>query len=219
MVGVKKRKTTSYTYSQNLWATSKESTPHSSKRGLFTFQERLAVHRTPSHMEKRALVNTEILSHFPIYSSNISFIPLALYESFLETQEVHGIAPLKLALPTHNRILNTALLTLSPLPSSFKKHFGAPCKILLLHSTPSTKSEVAERWALCLLLMMAWLYVTHRTFRLFTNPHSSFLLSLMLFENLTAGSFIWTRPSKTRLPLAVDDQMKYSRVELSSVKP
>lgn len=50
------------------------------------------------------------------------------------------------------------------------------------------------------------------------NPHSSFLLSLMLLENLTGGSFIWTRPSKTKLPLAVDDQMKYSRVELSSVK-
>lgn len=142
-VGVKKRKTTSYTYSPNLWATSKESTPHSSKRCLFTFQERLMAHRTPSRMEKHALVNTEILSHFPIYSSNISFIPLALYESFLKAQEVHDIVPLKPALPTHNRILNTALLTLSSLLSCFKKHFGAPCRILLLHSTPSTKSEVA----------------------------------------------------------------------------
>lgn len=65
---------------------------------------------------------------------------------------------------------------------------------------------------------MAWLYVTHSTFRLFTNPHSSFLLNLTLLENLTGQSFIWARPSKTKLPLAVDDQMKYSRVELSSVK-
>lgn len=65
---------------------------------------------------------------------------------------------------------------------------------------------------------MAWLYVTHSTFRLFTNPHSSFLLSLMLLENLTGGSFVWTRPSKTKLLLAVHDQMKYSRAELSSVK-
>lgn len=40
----------------------------------------------------------------------------------------------------------------------------------------------------------------------------------MLLENLTGGSFKWTRPSKTKLPLAVDAQMKYSRVELSSVK-
>lgn len=65
---------------------------------------------------------------------------------------------------------------------------------------------------------MVWLYVTHSTLRLFTNPHSSFHLSLMLLENLTGGSFIWTRPSTTKLPLAVDAQMKYSRVELSSVK-
>lgn len=40
----------------------------------------------------------------------------------------------------------------------------------------------------------------------------------MLLENLTGGSFIWTRPSKTKLPLAVDTPMKYSRGELSSVK-
>ena len=176
------------------------------------------VRRTPSRMEERAPVNTEILSCFPIYSSNTSFIPLALYESLLETQEVHSTAPLKPALPTHNRILHIALLALSLLLSSSKKHFGALCRILLLHSTLSTNSEVAQWWALCHLLMMAWLYVTHSTFRLFTNPHSSFLLSLMLLENLTGGSFIWTRPSKTKLPVAVDDEMKYSRVELSSVK-
>lgn len=128
---------------QNLSATSKESTPRSSKRCLFMLQEQLMVRRTPNRMEECAPVNTEILSCFPIYSSNTSFIPLALHESLLETQEVHSTAPLKPALPTHNRILNIALLAYSPLLSSFKKHFGALCRILLLHSTPSTKSEVA----------------------------------------------------------------------------
>lgn len=94
---------------QNLSATSKGNTPRSSKRCLFTLQEQLMVCRTPSRMEECTPANTEILSHFPIYSSNTSFIPPALHESLLETQAVHSTAPLKPALPTHNRILNYRL--------------------------------------------------------------------------------------------------------------
>jgi len=127
---------------QNLSGTSKESTPHSSKRCLFTFQEQLMVHRTHSCTEEHAPINTEILLCFPIYPSNTPFIALALCESLLEAQGVRSTAPLKPASPTH-RVLNTALLAVPPLLSSFKQHFGALCRIWLLHSTPSTMSEVA----------------------------------------------------------------------------
>lgn len=158
-VGVKKRKTTSYTYFKTSQRHQRKSTPHSSKRCLFTLREQLMVRRTsnpieeraPVNTEERAPVNTEVLSRFPIYSSQTSFISLAPYESSLDSQEVHSAAPLMPALPTQlidayfatSRILNIALLTLSPLLSSFQKHFGALCRILLLHSTLSTKSEVA----------------------------------------------------------------------------
>lgn len=105
-------------------------------------QEQLMVCGTPSCMEEHTPINTEILSRFPIYSSNTSFISLAPYESLLEPQEVHSIVPLKPSLPTQNRILSITLFALS-LFSSFKKRYGAPCRILLLHSTLSTKPEVA----------------------------------------------------------------------------
>lgn len=216
-VGVKKRKTTSYTYFKTSQQHQRKSMPHSCKRRLFTLQEQLMVRRTPSPIEERAPVNTEVLSRVPIYSSKTSFISLAPYESSLDTQEVHSAAPLMPALPTQQNIkyrlaysLSTAFLFAEALRCSLQ-NFATPFNIV--HKVWSSLV-----WALCHLPMMAWLYVTHSTFRLFTNPHSSFHLSLMLLENLTGGSFIWTRPSKAKLPLAVDTQMKYSRVELSSVK-
>lgn len=66
--------------------------PHFSKRCLFTLQEQLMVRRTPSPIEERAPINTEVLSRFPIYPSQISFISLAPYESSVDTQEVHSAA-------------------------------------------------------------------------------------------------------------------------------
>lgn len=92
------------------------------KRCLFTLQEQLMVRRTPSPIEERAPVNTEILSCFPIYSSKTSFISLAPNESSLHTQEVHSPASLMPALPTQQNIkyrlaysLSTAFLFPEPL--------------------------------------------------------------------------------------------------------
>lgn len=120
-VGVKKRKTT-YTYFKTSQQHQRKNMPYSSKRCLFTLQEQLMVRRTPSPIEERAPVNTEILSRFPIYSSKTSFISLAPYESSLHTQEVHSPASLMPALPTQQNIkyrlaysLSTAFLFPEPL--------------------------------------------------------------------------------------------------------
>lgn len=89
---------------QNFSATSKEKHATFSKRCLFTLQEQLMVCRTPNPIEERAPINTEVLSHFPIYSSKTSFISPAPYESLLDPQEVHSAAPLMPALPTQQNI-------------------------------------------------------------------------------------------------------------------
>lgn len=103
-VDVKERKTTSYMYFKTSQQHQRKSMPHSFKRCLFTLQEQLIVCRTPSPTEERAPVNTEVLSHFPIYSSKTSFVSLAPYESLLDPQEVHSAAPLTPALLAQQNI-------------------------------------------------------------------------------------------------------------------
>lgn len=139
---MKKRKTTSYTYSKPSQQHQRKAR-HVLPRGVcLRSKSSLWCVGLPVAW-RNALLSITRSSHAFLFTPQTPPLFQALYESLLETQEVHSTAPLKPALATHNRILNIALLAGSPLLSSFKEHFGALCRISLLHSTPSTKSEVA----------------------------------------------------------------------------